>query len=108
MKKWLSNIQEAIARKMLLVQVFVMGSAFSAISAAAPDAVAVNAEAGVVSTFITNILEGDVGYLLALVFFFLGVVGFIKTKQWEVMLGAFAIGILVIIVPGALKGFFNV
>lgn len=108
MKSLLASIKQAVANKALKATVALGAYAYTAVSNAAPDASAVNTEAGVISTFIHGILEGDVGYLFTLLMFVLGIVAFIQTKKWEAMLGCFAIGLAVIIVPGALQGFFDV
>jgi hypothetical protein len=107
MKNWSTTISKAVSKKLLLAQVTVVSVAFSTVSYAAPDSDAVNTEAGLISDFITKILEGDVGYMISLLMFTLGVIGFLQTKKWEVMLGCFGIGLAIIIVPDALKGFFT-
>ena len=78
------------------------------IAQAAPAAGSVNSEAQGITTFIREILAGDVGYLFTLGSFLLGIIGAIATQKWVVLFGGFAIGIAILIIPDALQGFFDV
>lgn len=80
----------------------------TAAMAAAPSASAVNSEAQGISTFVIDMLNGWVGYLLALMCFFYGIFEFFKPNGDKFkMIGAFVIAVMIIIVPPTLEGFFS-
>ncbi len=82
--------------------------AFSAISfAAAPSATDTNAAADGATAYIIGILQGEIGYLLALAAFVTGIFAWFKTKDLMATLSCFGLAVAIIIVPGALAGFFN-
>lgn len=82
----------------------------SSVATAAPDATTandVNTSAQGTTSFIIGLLQGEIGYALALIAFALGVFTYFKTKDLLGTLTCFGIAILVVVVPSALEGFFN-
>lgn len=89
----------------LVASVSLMSSAASAAPTAA-QAANVNSSATGTTAFIIGLLQGEIGYALALLAFALGVFTYFKTKDLMGTLTCFGIAILVVVVPSALKGFF--
>ena len=77
-------------------------------SGSAYDSDRVNEQAKGVAQFLTDLLQGWVGYTLALAVFFIGVFMYFKDKNLWGTLACFGIAIMIVFVPGMLEGFFDV
>lgn len=87
---------------LLLVLVAAIGTA----NAATLNATAVDNEAKSITEFIIALLNGWVGYLLALVAFFAGIFNYFKNRDLWGTMGAFGLAVMIMVVPPVLKGFF--
>ena len=83
------------------------GSVLAFSASAAPDATAVNTQASGINVFIEGLLNGDIGYLLTLIAFFGGLGYAITKREWMPAFYGFGIAVLILIVPGAMKGLFT-
>lgn len=70
-------------------------------------ATAVQGEAKNIAEFIVGLLNGWVGYVLALIAFFAGIFFYFKNRDLWGTMGAFGLAIMIMIVPPVLKGFFS-
>lgn len=91
---------------------YVSGMAFMLVAAGSAQAsdpfgsAAIQGEAESIVEFILNLLNGWVGYLLALVAFFAGIFNYFKNRDLWGTMGAFGLAIMIMIVPPVLQGFF--
>lgn len=86
---------------------FAAGSVISIGAFAAPDSDKVNAQAGIINTFIEGVLNGEVGYLFTLISFFVGIGFAISKREWMPAFYGFGIAIMILIVPDAMKNLFS-
>lgn len=77
-------------------------------SGSAYDSDQVNNQAKGVAEFLIDLLQGWVGYTLALAIFFVGIFTYFKDKNLWGTMACFGIAILIVFVPGMLEGFFQV
>lgn len=77
-------------------------------SGSAYDSDQVNNQAKGVAEFLIDLLQGWVGYTLALAIFFVGIFTYFKDKNLWGTLACFGIAVLIVFVPGMLEGFFQV
>ena len=75
--------------------------------AAAPSAADTNAKAGRPTGYLINILQGEIGYLIALAAFASGIFVWFKSKSLLQTLSCFGLSIAIIIVPITLEGAFT-
>ncbi len=75
--------------------------------AAAPSAAETNAKAGGPTGYLINILQGEIGYLIALAAFVYGIFIWFKSKSLFQTLSCFGLSIAIIIVPITLEGAFT-
>lgn len=105
----IKKLFSAAASKAKTIAVVASASLLSTVAMAAPDAsqaATVNTSAQGTTAFIIGLLQGEIGYALALLAFALGVFTYFKTKDLMGTLTCFGIAILVVVVPSALSGFF--
>lgn len=98
-----ANTKAVTTLCLFLVLMAVVGSA----SAASLDAAKIGTEAEGIVNFIIALLNGWVGYLLALVAFFAGIFNYFKQRDLWGTLGAFGLAIMIMVVPPVLQGFFS-
>ncbi len=101
----IQNVMNSLSAKAFVFGVTAVGSSVS--MAAAPSASDTNTSAAGATAYIIGILQGEIGYLLALAAFVAGIFSWFKTKDLMQTLSCFGLAVAIIIVPGALNGFFS-
>ncbi len=99
------NVMNSLSAKAFVFGATAVASSVS--MAAAPSASDTNTSAAGATLYIIGILQGEIGYLFALAAFVAGLFAYFKTKDLVQTFSCFGVAVAIIIVPGALKGFFN-
>jgi hypothetical protein len=86
---------------------FILIGAIPPSAMSAPEASTVNAQAVGINAFIEGVLNGDIGYLLTLISFFIGIIIAIFKKDWMPVFYGFFVAVAILVIPDTIKGGWN-